>query len=460
MKDDKQLCGTIRKLTEQGRYKELFSGSDLDDLGVFSTPSISAARGTCRITHVDAIKQNYQTIASDTNKSVIAIVKARGYGVGLVHTCRALNEVGCKAFAVATPGAGMAVRQLLNEQPDPRGDILVLGYTPPRALELAREFALTITLTDKDVWRAYQQKLLELPPGPVVKFQINVDTAMTRVGIPAWHEDDKSMLRVVELAESIHNSPVAAFDGVYTHFPYAGDGAEEGTMPHNITHGQIHTMHTIVEQLRDKDVPIPMVHMANTAGVETYPESYNQDWITHVRPGSLIYGFSEHQHSRFRRAVSWETSLARVEKVTRDVGVGYSGSYKANAGDYIGTLTVGYADGYPQPVNGESHCVQLEDVVVPVVGDVTMDMCMVDLNAYVKKHGKMPEPDDNVRVVLMTNGPKEDVLSAERLAKRAGTVWWKLLCGIRTRNESVAREDEDTETETAPDNGKKGNGKG
>ena len=105
----------------------------------------------------------------------------------------------------------------------------------------------------------------------------------------------------------------------------------------------------------------------------------------------------------------------------------------------MGTLCVGYADGYRQPIAGQSNWVMIDGVVLRVIGDVTMDMCMVDLNPYVKKHGRPPRQEDEYRVILMTDGEESEFLSAEQVSARWGTYWWKLFSGIRTRNESVAK---------------------
>ena len=431
--------------TKRAAISQTLSAQDAEEFYLLTTPTIAQARGTRRITNVSALTDNYRKIVEDTNKGLIAVVKARGYGSGLIPTSEALYEAGCRAFAVATLGAGIALREKFQEEGRTDAIILVLGYTSPEAIALAREYSLTVSITDADVWESYERELGKTSSSQEerVSFQINVDTGMTRVGISAWHEQPHSIDHVVEVARKVHDSSVAQLTGIYTHFPLADE--EEyapGTKPYEITRGQVDTMNTIVERLRSESLPTGMVHLANSGAIERFSFAHNQEWITHVRPGSLLYGMSANFPDRYRRVARWETSLARVETVSRDVGVGYSHTHQAKEGDHIGTLTVGYGDGYFNTASPDEHnIVRLDGTLLDVIGTVAMDMCMVDLNPYVKKVGRVPQPDDNLVIELLSDKPTDDPLSPEKVAARWGTFWWVLLTGIRTRNELIVTDE-------------------
>ena len=156
---------------------------------------------------------------------------------------------------------------------------------------------------------------------------------MTRVGVPAWHDKPKSIDDVVRLAKSIKCAASATFQGIYTHFPRADEGATPGTGPYNVTTGQIETMEMVWKQLQSEGVHCQMVHMANSAAIETYPDSFAGKWITHVRPGSIIYGMSANNPRKFQRVLSWESSLARVECIKWPAGLGYGHSHTVRPGD-------------------------------------------------------------------------------------------------------------------------------
>jgi alanine racemase len=214
----------------------------------------------------------------------------------------------------------------------------------------------------------------------------------------------------------------------------ADNKRKEDPVAERFTLTQIETMGQIVNQLAAQKILPSYVHLANSGGIEQYPESYLPSWVTHVRAASLLHGLPVYPSSAFKRISRWSASLARVEKLERDVGVGYGHTYLGKKGQYIGTLTVGYADGYLNAVDGNSNVVRIDGILVPVVGRVAMDMCMVDLTPYVKEKGTVPEPYSKCDIELMSDGPESDDLSLEKLEQRWRQGWPTILAGIRTRN--------------------------
>lgn len=425
------------KLSE-ANYNEIrkkFTGLDLEEFDIISTPisDISKFRGSTKSINLGSVVSNYHQIRSITQKNVIAVVKARAYGAGLLAISNKLYEEGCRAYAVATLGAGIALQQGL---PEDNSLILILGFIPAEALELALTDNLSVSITDFDVWPYYKKELEKLNNNKSFKpvnFHINVDTGMTRVGVPA---SLNNITKVKELAKDIQASPLANLQGIYTHFPLAGQLRSSGSYAENLTLEQIATVAKIVEHLKQLQIKPPYIHVANSPAVEQYPEAYNS-WLTHVRTGSLLHGISLRNDKKFKRVIKWTTSLARVEKLERDIGVGYGHSYQGFKEQYIGTLTVGYADGYLNASGTFKNWVRIEGIMVPVVGSVAMDMCMIDLGPYVAAKGKAPEPYDALSIELMSDGTTNDILSMESLGRRWGVSWATVLAGIRTRNVSV-----------------------
>ncbi len=407
-------------------------GDDAEEFGLATSlvSDISLRRGARRVVDLDALAHNYAAVSARVQKSIIAVVKARAYGSGLVPVAERLAKEGNRAFAVATLGAGLALRKSLADE---NISILVLGYVTPDVLDLARQASVAVSITDLDVWPAYKD-VLSRTTSDGIKFHINVDTGMTRAGVAAWLSDNEAVLN---LAQDIAATPGAILEGIYTHFPLAEELRAAGSEATDFTLKQIETVRVIVSQLRNRELYPRMVHIANSPAIEQYPEAYNQNWITHVRPGSLLHGLAEREPALFRRTTRWEAGLVRVEKLQRDVGIGYGHTFKAVKGQWIGTLPVGYADGYLNPVGTHRNFVRINGVAVPVVGRVAMDMCMIDLEPYYQATGEVPQPHEEVVVELMSAGPAGDLLSPENIGRRWGVGWPVVLSGIRTRNARV-----------------------
>ena len=397
-----------------------------DGLSAAELADISEDRGSRRVVNLDLIGANYRAARTMAGKDVIAVVKARAYGAGLVPVGKRLMKEGCTAFAVASLGAGLALRRELGAAPM----ILVLGYTPPEGLLKAARERISLTLTDDDdLWPVYEAELQRRTPGLPIHFHMNLDTGMTRVGIPAHSAE-----RVIKMAETIQDAPWATLQGLYTHFASADSPRAESPDDEALTLTQIRLFEDRFKDLQGQGVSPQFVHLANSPALEQYSEAVEPTWITHVRPGSVLHGMGL-DDTPFRRATRWETTLVRVEQLAKDTGVGYGHKYRAKAGQYIGTLPVGYADGFMPPQTHEPNVVRIDDVLVPVVS-LAMDMCMVDLGPYVQKKGAPPDVSRTV-VTLISDAASPEPLSAESVAERWGQHWAIALSGIRTRNTRV-----------------------
>jgi alanine racemase len=145
-----------------------------------------------------------------------------------------------------------------------------------------------------------------------------------------------------------------------------------------------------------------------------------------VRAGIAIYGL--HPSSEcplpvsFHPALTWKTQLAQVKTLPPGRGISYGHVYATDKLERIGTLPVGYADGFRR---WEGNQAMVRGVRVPVVGRVCMDQCMISLE-------RVPEARLTDEVVLIGR-QGEDRLSAEEVARRWGTINYEVVCGISAR---------------------------
>lgn len=435
---DESELAAILSPEELQEYSTVVRPADKDEV-----VDISLHRGARRIVSLETIAANYAFVARSTTKVPFAVVKARAYGAGLVPVARRLLREGCSAFAVASLGAAVALRQALEQDVVDgceRPTILVLGFVPVTALKLARDLGISVTLTDPDVWPVYERAMVsDTSVEGHLKVHLKLDTGMCRVGVPVSMAD---FHRAVELGRAMHSSPKAVLEGLFTHFPMADKVRDPGSMAEQLTLRAVGTVKAVVNALAESGIVPSMIHLANSGAVEQYPESHEQDWITHVRTGSLLHGISVCNHGAVHRATRWEATLTRVEQMPTSTGVGYGQTYHAWGGQHVGTVSVGYADGYLPAQVGQTNWVRLlppgsdnVGIAVPVIGTVAMDMCIVDLEPYVKRVGRPPEPGHVVE--LLSDDEAGDLLSLESLSQRWGVSWPIVMCGIRTRNTLV-----------------------
>jgi len=325
--------------------------------------------------------------------SVLAAVKADGYGHGLLRVANSLSGH-VEGFAVARVdeaerlrAGGIADRILVLE-----------GAAGPR--QIARARALEVELVVHD--RAQLEVLEQAAGGGPLRVWIKVDSGMHRLGfdpaeIGAVHERLRSLETVVE--------PIP----LLTHLACAD-------IPDRAyTEGQIECFARSCEGLEGPR------SLANSAGVLGFPGSHADC----VRPGIMLYGVSPFEgrtgeQDGLRPVMEFVSELISVKPLQRGGRVGYGGRWTAPADTRIGVVAAGYGDGYPRHVP-DGTPVLVKGRRVPLVGCVSMDMLTVDLG---------PEGNERVGDPVTLWGGR---LPVEEIARAAGTIAYDLLCGLGTR---------------------------
>jgi alanine racemase len=347
-----------------------------------------------------AIQSNVKLLAERAGARVMAVVKADGYGHGALPAARAALRGGATWCAVARVEEALELRQ--GEIPAP---ILILGWVPPaRIRELA---AARISIT---VWEASQIEAATAAAGSgaPVHLHLKIDTGMGRLGAPPE--------RAVELARLIKGRPGLVLEGVFTHFARA----DEPSAP--TTAAQERSFREVVESLQAAGLRPELAHAANSAATLTRPEAA----FDLVRTGIAVYGLDPSDECRlpssFRPALAWKTQLAQVKTLPPGHGVSYGHVYVTRTTERIGTVPVGYADGFRRT---EGNIVLVEGHRVPVVGRVCMDQIMVQLD-------EAPEAAEGSEIVLLGE-QRGDRISAEEIARLWGTINYEVVCGIGRR---------------------------
>jgi alanine racemase len=333
---------------------------------------------------------------------ILLTVKADAYGHGAVQVARAVSD-GVDMFGVATideaielKQSGIEARRVLILSP-------VLEKEIPRVIE--EGFAVTAS------YHAFASTLSRLAQesGGRVDIHIEVDTGMGRTGV-SLEDAEEEIMRIALL-------PGVSIGGVYTHFPVSDTDAE-------FTRSQIMSFLALVTALRSRGVSVPMIHSANSSALDLMMESH----MDMVRPGLLAYGYLASGPAGSvpaKPVMSWKSRLVQIRRIPAGRGISYGKTFTTQRDTVMGVVPVGYGHGLPFRLSNRGE-VLVSGRRVPIMGNVTMDMTMIDLTDL----ADIPKPGDEVVFFGTQDG---NAISLHELAGWAETIPYEILCGISKR---------------------------
>jgi alanine racemase len=357
------------------------------------------------VLNLEAAQHNLQKVRSYApNSKIMAVIKANGYGHGLLRIADALQTV--DGFAVARVDEGVRLRRA-----GIKSRIAVLeGFTCTEELDellLYQLDAVVHSFQQVDIFksRVEQQQ---------IAIWLKMDTGMNRLGFKASEFE-----AVYQLLK--HCSIVRKSINFMTHLANADDMHDATTLK------QIHlftnTAATIETDLKFKNE----CSIANSAGIIAWKEALS-DW---VRPGVMLYGISPFPENTgkdlgLKPIMSLHSRLIAVKDLAVGDKVGYSGTWICKKPTTLGVVAVGYGDGYPRYAKAGTP-VLVNGQRVPLIGRVSMDMITVDLESQAQA-----KPGDPVTLW-------GDDLAVEEIARCADTIPYTLVCGITQRVQIVEK---------------------
>jgi alanine racemase len=364
-------------------------------------------RDTWAEVSIEAIKHNVNQYKKYIGSSVslMAVVKADGYGHGAVPVAKAAIKAGADYLAVAILDESIELREAGIKAP-----ILVLGYTPTRSVRQAVIAGVDITVFNEEVLDEIILQASTLQK--TVSIHLKIDTGMTRIGVQTSEE-------ALVLAVKALESPFIVLKGIFTHF--ANADSEEPSY----TRQQFGRFRSITSYLEDNGIFIPLKHCCNTAGTMNFPEMH----LDMVRVGIGLYGLypdvslKEHPIS-LQQAMTLKTKIACLKKVTKSQPISYGCTYTPSTERIIATLPIGYADGISRHL---SNCGQflVNGQKALVAGRVCMDQTMIDVTSVPScQHG-----DE----VIIFGGNDEAFQSVDEIALLMGTINYEVVCLIGKR---------------------------
>lgn len=350
---------------------------------------------------LDAIKENLGYFCELSAAKVMAVVKANAYGHGSREVAEAALVGGASWLAVARAEEAQQLRIDGLEAP-----LLILGYTPPlRILEMI-ERGVALTVWESDQVRAVGEAAAAC--GMEARLHLKVDTGMSRLGVQP--------VDTLEMVDRIENTPGVILEGIFTHLARAD---EDDPSTSDL---QLSCFQELIDDLERENRRPAIVHCANSA-TALKRVGVHMDL---VRVGIAMYGLHPSHETRlpavFRPALTWKSILAQVKTLPAGRGISYGHRYTTTRDERIGTIPVGYADGLRRL---EGNRVLVGGRSVPVIGRVTMDQIMVNLDS-------LPEAQAGDEVVIL--GSQDGArISAEEIATHWGTINYEVTSGIAAR---------------------------
>ena len=360
-------------------------------------------RRTWATVDLTAAEENINKIRSIVGGdcAIMSVVKADGYGHGAVEISKTIDK-NTDYFAVSNIDEAIQIRVGGIEKP-----ILILGYTPPRSMDLIAKYDVTQTVFSYDYGKMLAQAAEDL--GKKIKVHIKIDTGMNRLGFSVQNEEEKALS--TEKIKELYKGKNLEFEGIFTHFAVA----DEPEKP--FTKIQFERFTEFVSLLEKEGIKFRYRHAANSAAILNFPEMK----LDMVRPGLILYGITTNRPDTvgLKPVMELKTTVSFVHDFRKGDSVSYGQTYIAPKDMKIATLPIGYADGLFRSLS-KSLKVLINGKEAPIIGRICMDQCMVDVS------GLDVKTEDEVTVF---GGGK----SVYELSDAIDTIPYEIICDIGKR---------------------------
>jgi alanine racemase len=370
--------------------------------------SMTAGRPTWAEIDLGALAANFHVVRDRVHPDVkvMAVVKANAYGHEAVECARRLESEGADWFGVALPEEGIELRDAGITKP-----ILCLaGFWEGQAAACVQR-NLVPALYRLDVMEAIDTVARER--GEVADVHVKIDTGMGRLGV--------RFDEVPDFLDALTRFKNIRIDGVMTHFA-AADEPSCGIL----TKDQIQRYENVVAAFRAHGYEPTYRHLANSAGIFGQPTA----WGNMVRPGGVLYGLwrdilaPDDRNQKLQPVMSLHTRITLLKWVPAGETVGYGCTFEASSKTRIATVPLGYHDGYIRALSNRGHAI-IRGVSATVIGRISMDLTLIDVT-------NVPGVELDDEVILMGHHAGLSI-TAEDIARTAGTLSYEVTCGIGER---------------------------
>ncbi len=348
---------------------------------------------------------NYYRSKLKPETKIMAMVKAFSYGSGSFEIANILQFHHIDYLAVAYADEGVELRKagitvpIMVMNPEEDGyDAMIEHNLEPEIFSLG-----SLSLFENSI------KKHTIDKAHPIRIHIKVDTGMHRLGF------DTSEIN--ELIVRVKNNPSLQIASVFSHLAASDDIEHKDFTLSQIN--KLEAAHAIMQA--QVQAPI-MKHILNSAGIA----NYNEAQFDMVRLGIGLYGVgaNEEEQQLLQNVSSLRTTISQIKTVPANETIGYSRVGKANSDMRIAILPIGYADGLNRKLSNGKGYVMVQGKLAPIVGNVCMDMCMVDITTIAAKEGEE----------VLIFGNEHSILS---VANAIGTIPYEVLTNVSRRVKRV-----------------------
>lgn len=358
--------------------------------------------------NLNAITHNLKQYQQQLNPGVklMAMVKAFSYGSGGFEIANLLQFHKVDYLAVAYADEGVELRKAGITLP-----IMVMNVEET-TFDVLVQFNLEPELFSFNILSLFQN-YLEKSGINYYPVHIKIDTGMHRLG---FEQQD-----IAQLTKILTNSSIFKVQSVFSHL-----AASDSAVHDDFTQMQFKSFMQCCDILKQKVGYSFLCHIANTSAIHRHKEMQ----LDMVRLGIGLYGADNNpsMQQRLKNVTTLKTTISQIKKVKAGESVGYSRKGVTVKDSTIATVRIGYADGYPRVLSNGVGKMWVAGSWVPVIGNVCMDMTMLDISGL-----DVAEGDD---VIVFG-----EALPVNNLAQWAATIPYEILTGISQRVKRIYYEE-------------------
>lgn len=355
---------------------------------------------------LDKMARNMREIRKQArSKDIIAVIKADGYGHGALDIAPVLLENGATRIAVAVITEAIELRKGGIEAP-----IMILGYTPGTFKEELVKYHIEQTVFTYELAKELSDEAVRI--NETAKIHISVDTGMGRIGFLPTKENALEVLKISKL-------PNIEIVGLFTHFAVADEKNKEYTKK------QVEKYNYFYNLLVEEGINIPIRHVSNSASIIDLEDIHYDA----VRPGIILYGYYPSNEVNMDKiklepAMTVKANIVHIKKLPKGESISYGRKFSTERETIVGTIPVGYADGYTRLLFGKGKVI-VNGKFAPIIGRICMDQFMVDLTDV----GEVKVSDE---VILLGSDGKLKY-DADDIAEDLGTINYEVICAVSKR---------------------------
>lgn len=309
-----------------------------------------------------AIRENIKYLMAKSGKPALAVVKADGYGHGLLPVAKSALSAGASWLGVALLEEAKALRQGGINAP-------IIAWLTPVTDDFASAISEDIDIAIPSLAHLQAITSAARSLGKCARIHLEVDTGMSRGGaLNEWSE-------LVRSAKTYQDSGLIKVIGIWSHFARADEAG------HEFNNKQLENFKSAVAEAKSVGITPEVIHLSNSAAAINDADSH----FDLLRLGIAIYGLSpdfSHMGSseklNLKPAMSIRARIHLVKDIPAGSQVGYGGSAITKVDTKLGVIAMGYSDGIPRSANSSAG-VLVGNKRAPIIGRVSMDQFVVDL---------------------------------------------------------------------------------